>query len=354
NEVMILLVISSLARIFTSVPGDLIVHTGQAAWLSVFLGLGVAFLQLWLIWQILKNHPGQNLIEATENIAGAGFGTFFNVLWLALIMSVNVLYVRIFSEDLLLSTLFSTPLLVILVIFVISSVWAVFLGIGALARGAKLLAPFILGGMLFLVLCLFPLFNFNNLFPLLGEGLDKIVLWGALEGSVVIEVILGAVMLKSLAKPEILPKAAIRALFIGFGVFTILEIALLLAIHWRSSAEFILPFYSLSRQIHLGRFFQRVESLFLIIWLFIVLIKSAFLLYCSVLTWADTLKLPDYRPLIAPVALVTLMFSLCPSDFSTTMQYSADYMRRYFWILGFGIPIVLVIWDKLKQRSRLQ
>ncbi len=352
NEALILLAISSLARIFTSVPGDLIVHTGQAAWLSILFGLLIAFAQLWLVWQILKKYPGQNLIQATENIAGAGWGVFFNILWLIIIMSVNLLYIRIFSEDLLLSAFFSTPLLIVIVVFSLSAVWAVFLGIEALARGAKLLSPFIFGGMVLLILCLFPLFNFNNLFPLLGEGAGKVAIWGILEGSVLIDVILGAVMVKDLGKPQIFPQAMSKALLIGFGLFAILEIALLLVIHWRTSAEFVLPFYSLSRQIHLGSFFQRVESLFLIIWLFIALIKAAFLLYCSVVTLSDTLKLPDHRPLIAPLALITLMLSLCPSDFSTTIQYSADYLRRYFWIFGLGLPLILLIWDKFKRRSR--
>ena len=99
------------------------------------------------------------------------------------------------------------------------------------------------------------------------------------------------------------------AALIAFTVLSILLAVSVLTMGKEISTETTLPFYRLSRNIYLGRFFQRVEALFIIIWSIVGALKIALTLYGAAVSLARTLKLPDYRPLIWPLGLIIFIFS---------------------------------------------
>lgn len=352
GEAVTLLAVSSLARVFTNSPSDLVAYVGPAAWMSPIVGFAIVMVQVYLLWILLKPHKDKNLIEITEDVMGPYVGVVFNLAIVAVLVCVNFLYVRIFSEAMLIATLPQTPVSVVGAAFVICAIWGSYLGLEALARSVKLVYPLIFGGILILMLSLIPEYKINNLYPIFGNGVDHILLSGGLGSSVVAEGLLAAILIKSLASRKLFPKATTRAMIIGFATLFIMELVLLLSIHWRTVSEFVLPFYSLSRSIYLGRFFQRVESIFVIIWTFIALVKIALLLYASVVALAGTLKIKNYRPLIWPVAIITFMLSLLPPDFSATVQYNTSYLRRFFWFFALGLPLIVLVVDRLKRRRK--
>lgn len=351
-EAIVLFAVSSLARVFTSAPSDLISFTGQAAWMAPIVGLFICLIQVYFLWMILKPYKDKNLIEITENVMGRYLGTAFNLIFVLTFLGVNMLYLRIFSEGLILSTLPQTPIIIVGGVFIFCAVWAAYLGIESLARSVKIIYPLIFGGILILMLSLIPSFELTNLFPILGKGGKEILIGGALSGSVVVEGLVAAIIINSFSSRKIFPIAISRAMILGFLVLVLLEFVLLLVMHWASALELVLPFYSLSRLIYLGRIFQRVESIFLFIWLFIILIKVALLLYVTIVSLATTLKLKDYKPLILPIALITFMLSFIPADFSSTIYYSSEYLRKYFWIVGLGLPLIVLLTHFLKGRRK--
>jgi spore germination protein (amino acid permease) len=350
-EAVVLLTVSNMARIFLTFPSYLVDAAGPAAWLSSLAGLALALLQVWLFYLILKPHPRENIMDITTGALGRFAGPAVNVIFAAFFIIVGAMFMRIVSEALLVSALPYTPISVVSTGYIATAVLGAYLGLEALARSVRVTYPFVVGGIAFLLLSLAPTWDASMLFPLLGTGPAGVFLKGGLLSGAVAEILLAAVIVRSFHGPEMFRRVTARAMLMGFAYLTLLELVLIMTIGWNTARESTLPFYLLSRSISLGRFFQRVESIFIIIWGFIGMVKLALSLYAAAAILTRTLKLPDYRPLIWPLALVTFVAGLLPPDLPTAVKIESLYLRQFIWLPTLALPAVVLAADRLRMRG---
>ncbi|MHB8156963.1 MAG: GerAB/ArcD/ProY family transporter, partial [Desulfocucumaceae bacterium] len=300
---------------------------------------------------ILRAHPDMNIVEITADTMGNIVGTIINLMYALFFISVAAIFTRTFSEALVVTALPITPISIITIGYIAVAILGAYIGVEAVARSARVTYPFMLAGIAILLLGLIPKWDINQLFPILGNGPVKVFLEGGRMAGAVTEILLAAVIVKSFHGPEMFRKIAVRAMLMGFGYLTILLLVLVLTFGWNMAQEETLPFYSLSRLIYLGRFFQRLESIFIIIWGYIGMIKIVLTLYASALTLAGTFRLPDHRPLIWPLALIIFMASLLPPDLPTAELIEGIYIRMFTWIPTVALPLMVLAVSLLRKRS---
>lgn len=351
-EAVVLLAMSNMARIFMTFPRGVVELAGPAAWLTSLPGLALALLGVYIFWLLLKPHPGKTIVEITESALGPVLGTVFNVVYVVFFLAVGITFSRIFSEALLVSILPRTPISAVHTGFIITALLGSYLGVEALARSARVTYPFVLGGVIILLVSLYPFYNMSYLFPILGKGPYQVFVQGGISCGVVSEVLIAAVIVHCFASRDLFPAAVSRAMLMGFAYLVILELAIIMDANWRAASENTLPFYQLTRGIYLGRFFQRVEAIFVIIWGFIGMIKISITLYAASVTLARTLKLPYHRPLIWPMGLIIFIAGLLPPDLPTTAEIDSDYLRVYGWLPTFVLPLGVLAVDRLRERRR--
>ena len=344
-EAIILLAISSMARIFQPYPRSLVETCGSAAWMAPLGGLAVALTGVFVLSLVLKKSPGNTIIEITEQACGPVIGIVLNLVTVVFFMSVCSLFIREFSEALIIAALPNTPLSVISTSYIIVGLLGAYLGIEALARTARLTYLYILGGIAVLLLALLPQWNVNDLFPLLGMGPLNVFGLGTYSTAAVTEVIFAAVLVQAFGGTEKFGKIGARSMLIGFVFLMALMATMVMTLGRNASMEATLPFYNLSRDIYLGRFFQRVEALFVIIWSLIGGLKIALTLYGASVALARTLKLPDYRPLIWPLGLSIFITSLLPLDMPAAIKLDMNFLRPLALVPNYLIPpLVLAAW----------
>lgn len=353
-EAVVLLTMSNMARIFMTFPRSLVELAGPAAWLTPLPGLLLALLQTFFIWLLLKPHPGKTIVDITGDVLGKVAGTLVNILYIVFFLSIGITFTRIFSEAMIIAALPRTPISVVSIGFMITAMLGAYVGVEALARSARVTYPFVLGGIVLLLASLYPLININNIFPLLGIGPYQVFVQGGLFTGVISEVLIAAVIINSLASEKLYAPAVARAMLMSFTYLLILELAFVLVIHWRAASEYTLPFYKLSGLIYLGRFFQRIEAIFIIIWGYIGMIKISITLYAASVALAGTLKLKNYRPFIWPLGLIVFIASLLPPDMPSAVILDAEYIRTYGWIPTFILPVVVLAVDRLRRGRREQ
>ncbi|MFZ5645479.1 MAG: GerAB/ArcD/ProY family transporter [Bacillota bacterium] len=351
-EAVVLLTMSNMARIFMTFPRGIIELAGPAAWLTPLPGLMLALLGVYIFWLLLKPHPDKTIVEITESALGPVFGTAINVIYVIFFLFVGMTFSRIFSEALLVSILPRTPISAVNTGFVLTALLGSYLGVEVLARSARVTYPFVLGGIIVLLVSLYPFYRPGFLFPMLGTGPYQVFVQGGFDTGVVSEVLIAAVIVHCLASRDLFTTAVSRAMLMGFAYLIILELAIIMDINWRASSENTLPFYTLTRGIYLGRFFQRIEAIFVIIWGFIGMIKVSITLYAASVTLARALKLPYYRPLIWPLGLIIFIISLLPPDLPTTALIDSEYLRPFGWFPTFLLPLVVLAVDRFRARRR--
>ncbi len=349
-EAVVLLTISSMARIFMPFPRTLVELAGPAAWLSSMAGLSLALLQVLLFYFLLKPHPDKNLMDITGRALGKVAGAGVNIFYAIFFMLISAEFTRTFSETLILSTLPRTPISVVMTSFILMAVMGAYLGLETMARSARLTYPFVLVGISLIFFGLIPLWDFTNLFPILGTGPVDVFIKGGFFSSAITEILLAAVIVQSFKGQHMYGKIVSRAMIMGFVYLILLELIFIMTVNWNVAQESTLPFYQLSRLIYLGRFFQRVESIFIILWGFIAIIKIALSLYASAYVLAETFSLPDYRPLIMALAVIGYSISIIPPDLPASIQFD-KFIRDFAFLPTVILPAVVLAVDRFRMRG---
>jgi len=351
-EAIILLAISNTARIFLPYPRHLAEIGGSAAWMTPFGGLLIALAGIYVMSLVLKNDPGDTIIEITENTLGPVAGTALNLITVIFFLAVSALFIREFSEALIIAALPNTPISVITASYLIVGLLGAYLGIEAMARTARLTYLYVLGGIALLLIALIPQWNIHNLFPIFGEGPLQVFGMGSLSTAGITEIVLAAVLVQNMGGADKYREIGYRSMLIGFALLIALMATLNLTTNREVSEEITLTFYRLSRNIYLGRFFQRVEAIFVIIWSIVGALKIALTLYGASVSLARTLKLPDYRPLIWPLGLSIFIFSLLPFDMPSAIRLDEFFLRPFSYIPNYVIPLLIIAVYWLKRRGR--
>jgi len=342
-EAIILLTMSNTARIFLPYPRVLAEIGGPAAWLTPLGGLIVALIGVHVVTLVLRKSPGKTIVEITEEACGPVLGTAFNLVTVSFFMAVATLFTREFSEAMIIAALPSTPISVIAFLFMFVGLLGAHLGIETMARSARLMYPYAMGGLILLLLALIPRWNVHNIFPILGNGPLQVFGQGSFTTSAVSEIILAAVLVQAMGGVEKLRHIGFRSMIIAFALLMALLLTLSMTLQWEAVLENSLPFYRLSRTIYLSRFFQRVEAVFIIIWGTIGALKIALTLYGASVSLARTLKLPDHRPLIWPLGLSVYILSFLPPDMPTAVKLDADLLRPFALIPNYLLPLLVII-----------
>ncbi|MFX4261581.1 GerAB/ArcD/ProY family transporter [Pelotomaculum propionicicum] len=350
SEAIILLILSNIARIFLPYPRLLAELGGPAAWMTPLGGLAVALAGVYLMTAVLKKSPDKTIIEISEDAFGPVVGIAVNLVVISFFLSVSMLFTREFSEALILSTLPYTPISVITTTYLSVGILGAYLGIEAMARAARLTAPYIFGGIVILLISLSPQWSLDNLFPFFGTGPVQVFGQGAFSTAALTEIILAAVLVQAMGGPDNIGKIGYRSMLIAFLLLSGLLAATVLTLGREYTTESTLPFYTVTRNIFLGRFFQRVEAVFVIIWSIIGGLKIALTLYGASVSLARTLKLPDYRPLIWPLGLVIFILSLLPPDMSTAVKLDADFLRPLSLVPNYLLPLLIIAAYWLRRR----
>jgi len=351
-EAVVLLTMSSMASIFLAFPRALVETGMQAAWLSTLFGLVLALFQVYILYTLLKPYPQKNIVDITAQSLGRVAGTAANILYALFFVLVAAIFTRTFSEALLISALPRTPISVVSTGYVAMGVLGAYIGLEAMARSARVTYPFVVGGIVLLLISLVPIWDYTRLFPLLGAGPYKVFVEGGLLAGGISEILLSAVFVQSFHMPGMFGKITARAMIIGFFYLTLLEVVLLMSVTFISAQEFTLPFYSLSRLIHVGRYFQRVEAIFIIIWVYLGAIKVVLTLYAAAVIFAQTFKLPDHRPLIWSLALIIFTVSLLPPDLPTVVIFESVYTRDLAWLPTVVLPLIVLAADRFRNRRK--
>ena len=306
-----------------------------------------------MICNLLKPFPGQDILDISEFLFGKYFKILVGILFVCYLLLTCSYLLRDFCEGLKIIYFTRTHIYYILAIFVITIGIVAKLGDKAVINANMLILPIALLGIIFILLA-----NTKNLvpqkvFPILGYGVNKTFISGIGNlysfGNIGILYFLPS-YLKDVKK---LKKISIISVVIS-SLYLILTLTCLLVMFpFTLKNNEIMPLYLASRYIEFGTFFQRVDSVFLFIWIWTMILHLSILLMFSIkvvqkISIIRNRNLIVYLSCIIIVAISIIPKNLVEINFFETNIYK--YMVLFF-ILGAGIFILILanLKNKLKK-----
>jgi len=338
-------------KIFLNFPRMAVEEGGTAGWiLAVYIAI-LAILGFTVIQKLYRPFEGKDLLDIAELAAGnigrivVGFVILFCLGW------GTVAYMRMFSENMKLISLTTSPLSYVELFFVVCLVVGAFFGIEALSRLHAFVVPIIAVGFLMIMLGAVNYIDAGNLLPIFGNGLSAIFIEGAQKVSDYSEILVLFLLAPFLKKYDVMKSTGYWSLVIS-ALFLVVSVLVFSTVFpYPSSLEITIPIFNVARLIKLGRFFQRVESVFLFIWAASSLLYITVNFYLILFTFQKAFRLDYYKPLILPLAIIVLSLNFLPSDFAVVVTYEVEVFRSWSWIPAFVMPILLLILGRRKNRQ---
>ena len=294
---------------------------GKDSWLSTLIGslLGLLVLAGWL--KLVRLHPGKSPIQVIIKVLGPVFGYpigFYLVLIFFVIGALIVQDLIILVET---AVLRNTPPSVIRGSFILVAVYACYKGVESIGRLCELIVLPVTLLVLVVPILDAQHFDLSVLQPVLHIHWGG-VLTGTLNALVFpFAETLMPMMLYPYTTPDAKAERYYYLAYAGVAILLIKRTLIGLMIFSPALVEHMtLHFYSVFRRVALGQFFDRIEGLFLGLWLFGLLLKMTITLYITALALAQLTGVRRLQNLWLPLAGLT--FVLSAIMFPDTMEFS--------------------------------
>ena len=350
-EAIMLILTIIVAHTILSLPKDILTSMKSASILNlIYVGI-IAIIISYVIFRLLKNFPGLDIIDISELIGGKLFKNMLGIIFIAYFLVSSSILLRNFCESIKIIYYPMTDIFFIIAFFVIAVCIANRLDFSATLKTNLIILPVVLFSILFLFFANIKQFTPQRIFPILGDGMYNTFVFGlsnlASFGGIAYLYFLPPL----LKEPEKIKKMALISVGIT-ALYLILSVAtLLFMFSFFINASEITPLYNAARYIEFGNFFQRLESIFLLIW---ILAFACYLSIASKFSMSIFKKLTNIEtntPLIDIFGLLILGLTLLPKNYAISQNLESKIYPYLVLGIVFFLGIGILILANLRKRK---
>ena len=326
--------------VYLGLPRQLVQQAGEAAWMAAILAGLTTLAAFWIMARLILSFPEGGLAEAFRQGFGWVGGFSASLLFFLLFVAQDALVTREFIGQIGQTVLPLTPTPVLAVLFLSAAGFGALYGIEGLGRAAWFALPWLAGITALLALLSLEWAHLYNLFPLWGRGAPTVVRTGLLHTTLLGALVLPTIAFQVQPRRAIL-KAGLRACTLVVTVLVAVQIALGLEFSRTAIIKQPYPIYQLARLVLYGRFFQRMESLFLFVWIIAAIFRISLGIYLAATVFGRALALPNASLLVPAVA--TTVFGLVTAFPTWTDAYRWDtwILENHAWMVFVGTTLLL-------------
>jgi len=351
----------TIALIFTFLLGSSLVmrvggSAGRDAWLAILIGMVMTLPMLIVYSRILSLFPGKGLYEIIFTSLGRFFGGVLVFLYVLYSFHLGTLVMCDFSDFVKIVGLYETPKFVTALFLGLLCIWAVKAGIEVIARWTAITMPIMVSVILLITLLLIPKFNFDNLRPVLYNGMQPVleaafsVFSFPFAESVVCLAIFSYV--KSGSKPLTIFMWSILA---GTLILLVTTVRSLLVLGEEFVKLNFFASYASARLIKIGDFLERIEVLVAIVILIGGFVKISICLLTAAKGIADLANIRDYGQFAAPLGILMALYSVVLFESTVEIFIWSEKVYQYY-ALPFQVLFPLIIWiaAEIKAKKMIQ
>jgi len=339
----------TITTVFVTLPSEIVEASGELGWLSEIASDLSTMAMLFLFIYVLERFPG-DLFHVSTCLLGRLCACLISIYYVIMFFSVAILLLRDFSENTLFAALPELDFHSAVGWYAVSVGFILYFGIEGIARAAYIILPFSAGGMILTFVLLFPHYKPYYLFPWQGTGITNALIKNGVLVATNAAAPLLAVIAKSFQSIRVLRAAAIFGLGGSMLIKSIAILILIMVFGTSTATERTLPFFEMTRLISLNRYIQRIDSIFIMLWVIAGILGIAISLYMGLYLITRLVNLPTMKPLIPLVTLLLAQFSMLPPDSASVRALESILVKGYFLIGIYVIPILLFAATLLKEK----
>lgn len=352
-QVILLIVSTILPSALLSLPSIMIKYAEKDAWISVILTTVIGILLAIIYSTIFLKNPGLTIFDIVEKKLGSFFRIFIGLLLMLYYFLDSISVLRQFIYFMIDTVMQQTPSYVLGSITVLIALYAIYQGIEVVSRVNLIII--IVSFLSFAISTLFYLkeMNFSQLLPILDTPWNKIVLGGVPTLGWFSEVAIIILLAPYLQNIKNVRKVAITGMVITAFSLTWTMIGTIAVFGAEILPMYQYPTFSVFRIIEVADFIERIDALFIAVWMGTMVMKLTIFLFSSLLCFFQTFRIKHKKPFLLPFGVLVLSFCLNAWDnqsaYGIYQLYSGTAYVFFFNIL---IPLFLFFTGFLKNRKK--
>lgn len=290
---------------------------------------------------IARRFPGMDIIEIATTCFGKVSGTLVSLCIVAFLLATNAMVFREFSENVVSTVLPFTPIFLVGGLAMLTALYIAWMGLEGIARTAYILFPVLLVGIVSLCVLTVNWWHPAWLFPVFGRGLPAVLQGGLHACSLVLNVVLLTIVYPHAHNPKDLRRVGVVSIALSSVLVSMFIMAYQMVFPAPGSPSSPFPLYQLARMIYVGRYMQRLESVYVFLWVTAALAKLAVSLWAMGYILASACEWPSFRPALPAMAMLCFALGMWPPNVGLVLHVYDVYYMPWGWLLSLGMPLAV-------------
>ena len=350
NAIMLIISVV-ISYITSSLPRTFINETKSATLLNILYNTIIVLFITLIVCKLFKNFPGFDLLDISKFLGGNVFKNIVGILFISYFIITSSIMLRNFCEALVVVYYPLTSYVFIILMFIIAIFLVNKLSFNATLNASTIIFPLVLLSVIFLFFGNFNNFSYNRIFPILGKGFYNTFVLGLKNISAFGGIGYLYFLPPILKEPEKFKKIAIISIFLSSSFIFLCVATLLLMFSIFLTLDEIMPLFSAARHIEFSSFFQRFESIFLLIWIISFCCYLSIVCKFSAHIFNKMFNLSDIKPILNIFTILIFGISLIPKNYAVSNLFETNIYRYLRITVGFILGLSILTLANLKKKK---
>lgn len=348
-EAIMLILTIIVTHTILALPRNILVSTKSATILNLIYVSIIAILVSYFIFKLFKNFSGADLIDVSEFLGGKILKNIVGIIFISYFLITSSMLLRNFCESLKIIYYPMTNIIFIILIFIVALCIANRLEFSATLKTNTLVLPIVLVSVLFLFFANINKFVPQRIFPILGDGLYQTFGLGLINLSSFGGIAYLYFLPPLLKEPKKMKKIYLISITVSSIYLLLCVSTLLFMFSFFIDANEITPLYTATRYIEFGHFFQRLESVFLLIWILVFACYLSIVLKFTMRFFQTITKIENKKELIDIFGLLIFGIAIFPKNYAISEYFETKIYPYLVLAIVFGLGLIILILANLKK-----
>ena len=352
-EAVFLILMVTVNEIIFNIPNFVIINSGSASWITILMHFILILIFGFFIAKFFNKLGVKDLVDISKYLGGNLLKWIIGILYILLFIGVSSYILRYFSNVLELVYFKDTPISFLMLLFLTGGVFAANKGIKGIATINLMMFPIILLSLIIILFSTIKDIVPQRIFPILGFGGYKTFISGFSTIFSFGEIAYLFFLIPMLKDPKDYKQTVITSIIVS-GIYMFFSVlCLIMVFPYAAFTDETLSMYLLTRKITFGNFFQRIDAMFILLWILSVLVFLSLNLCFITNIFKKLINIKSSYELNYSLALIIFSISLLYKSIAKMKFILNVYIKYAFIILCLVISFIILLLAYLKHKREI-
>lgn len=350
-EAILFILVVITNKIILNTPRAIILSCGSSSVINTIYISILAMILVIIIVKLFKRFESYDIFDISSYLGGTPLKIFMGIGYMVGFLVMGALVLRDFGESLRIIYYTNSPLLYIMLFFILGAIISNRFGAKAIIKSNALIMPIAVFSILIILFSSFKNFTFERIFPILGNGIDATFLSGASNIFSLTGITYLFLIMPYLKDSKKFKKISYISIGISTIYLTVSVLCLLLVFPYVTTPDGPTSIYLFTRTIEFGDFLQRIDAVFVLLFILSTLSYLSITLFMTLSVFKKVTNIEDSKAMTYCFATLIFGLALIPKNVFEVKIVNTTFFRYFVIFFAFLFSTIVLFFANLKKKK---